>query len=418
MDEIDLKRQLKATRVASRSLNSLAEDEVVAVLLTLADLVETDSHSLQAANRHDLSRMDPEDPKYDRLLLNAERLKAIANDLRRVAGLESPVGKVLEHRTLENGLELEKVSVPMGVIAVIYESRPNVTFDVFALCLKTRNACVLKGSRDARDSNHAAIGLIHRSLREHGFDPSVAFLAPADRGALPIVLKAIDDIDLAIPRGSRGLIDFVREHARVPVIETGAGIVHTFVDASADYDKARKIVTNAKARRVSVCNALDTLVIHRDWLGRLPDLLDELGTRYNTRVFADDDAHAALAGQYPAELRRAEETHFGREFLSYTMSIKTVNNLQDALEHIDRYSSRHSEAVVAEDPNVIDAFLLHVDAAAVYVNASTAFTDGGEFGMGAEIGISTQKLHARGPMALPELTSYKWIIRGNGQVRP
>jgi glutamate-5-semialdehyde dehydrogenase len=418
MDDEQLKRNLRSTREASRTLAAFSDDQIRAVLQTLARKILSHSDQLLEANRSDLSRMDPEDPKYDRLLLNTGRLTAIANDMVHVSTLESPVGQVLERRLLENGLKLEKVTVPMGVIAVIYESRPNVTFDVFALCLKTKNACVLKGSRDAHDSNLAALRLIHESLQEHGLKPEVAFLTPADRSALPLVLEAVDDIDLAIPRGSRGLIDFVRDHARVPVIETGAGIVHTYVDSSADFEKARAIVTNAKARRVSVCNALDTLVVHRDWLKRLPELLEELGAKYNTRVFADESAYLALKDHYEGSLERAQEAHFGQEFLSYAMSVKTVDNLDEALEHIYRHSSRHSEAVIAENPEIIEEFLNRVDAAAVYANTSTAFTDGGEFGMGAEIGISTQKLHARGPMALPELTSYKWIIRGDGQVRP
>jgi len=418
MDETALKQHLRTVREASRTLAACSEEQVSGVLRNLADRLLADGSRVLEANRADLGRMDPEDPKYDRLLLDTGRLEGIAHDLGRIAELDSTVGDVLETRTLENGLQLQKVRVPLGVVAVIYESRPNVTFDVFALCLKTRNACVLKGSRDARDSNLAAIELIHASLHEYGIDPNVTYLAPAERASLPLILQAVDEIDLAIPRGSRGLIDFVRENARIPVIETGAGIVHTYVDASADFEKARAIVTNAKARRVSVCNALDTLVIHCGWLDRLPELMAELGSEFGTRVYADGPSYATLEGKYAAELEPAEVDHFGQEFLSYAMSIKTVGDLEEALEHIHRYSSKHSEAIVAEDENVIEQFLNRVDAAAVYANASTAFTDGGQFGMGAEIGISTQKLHARGPMALPELTSYKWVIRGDGQVRP
>lgn len=418
MDDKQLKLDLRKTRNASRSLSNCTEDDIQAVLVTLAELIPTHTEQLLKANQLDLDRMDPDDPKYDRLLLDTERLKDIASDLRKVASLESPVGQVIERRLLDNGLKLEKVTVPMGVVAVIYESRPNVTFDVFALCFRTRNACVLKGSRDAHHSNKAAVALIHKALTRHGLNPEVVLLTPAVRTALPIVLEAVDDIDLAIPRGSRGLIDFVREHARIPVIETGAGIVHTYVDASAEFGKAQAIVTNAKGRRVSVCNALDTLVLHRKWLKQLPEMLEELGAKYNTRVYADESAYLALLDHYAGPLERAEPAHYGQEFLAYAMSIRTVDNIDAALEHIYRYSSRHSEAIVAEDPVVIEKFLTKVDAAAVYANASTAFTDGAEFGMGAEIGISTQKLHARGPMALPELTSYKWVIRGDGQVRP
>jgi glutamate-5-semialdehyde dehydrogenase len=361
--------------------------------------------------------MPEDDPKYDRLLLNPERLQAICNDLRCVGALPSPVGEVLEQRTLDNGLKLSKVRVPMGVIAVIFESRPNVTFDVFALCLKTRNACVLKGSSDAHDTNQVVVRLMHEVLQEHGVNPDAVFLAPPEREWLPKILQAVGTIDLAIPRGSRGLIDFVRDNARIPVIETGAGIVHTYVDASADLDKAQAIITNAKTRRVSVCNALDTLVIHRDLLPKLPKLMREMGEAHGVEVYADEAAFAALDGRYAGPLKPARDEHFGQEFLSLRMSIKTVADLDEALDHIDRYSSRHSEAIVAEDPAIIERFLAEVDAAAVYANTSTAFTDGGQFGMGAEIGISTQKLHARGPMALPELTSYKWVVRGSGQVR-
>ena len=318
---------------------------------------------------------------------------------------------------MENGLELSKVRVPMGVIAVIFESRPNVTFDVFALCLKTLNACVLKGSSDAHDTNQVVVKLMHEVLEGHGLDTAIVFLAPPERQWLPLILQATDTIDLAIPRGSKGLIDFVRDNARVPVIETGAGIVHTFVDASADLEQAKAIITNAKTRRVSVCNALDTLVLHRDLLPALPAMMQSLGEDYGVEVFADDNAYKALDGRYAARLNHASDEHFGTEFLALRMSVKTVSGLDEALDHIHRYSSKHSEAIVAEDPEVIEQFLNCVDAAAVYANTSTAFTDGGQFGMGAEIGISTQKLHARGPMALPELTSYKWVVRGSGQIR-
>ena len=338
--------------------------------------------------------------------------------MRAVAGLPSPVGETLQHKTLPNGLELSKVRVPIGVIAVIFESRPNVTFDVFALCLKARNASVLKGSSDARETNLVAVGLIHEVLRAEGMDPGIVYLAPPQREYLPEILQAVGLIDLAIPRGSRGLIDFVRDNARIPVIETGAGIVHTYVDASADLRRAAAIITNAKARRVSVCNALDTLLIHRQLLPRLPDLLHTLGAEYEVEVFADAEAFTSLQGRYPARLEHAQEAHFGQEFLAYRMSVKTVSGLDQALEHIHRYSSKHTEAIVAGDQDMVERFLLQVDAAVVMANTSTAFTDGAQFGMGAEIGISTQKLHARGPMALPELTSYKWVVRGEGQVRP
>ena len=409
---------MRAARAAARALAGLAPARTTAILETLADAAIDAAPAILAANASDLERMDPADPRYDRLLLDEGRLDAIAADLRRVAHLPTPLGEVLEERSLENGLHLSKVRVPIGVIAVIFESRPNVTFDVVALSLRSGNACVLKGSRDARDSNTAIVRVVHAVLEDHGIDPGAVLLTSPEREVLPHVLEAVEYVDLAIPRGSRGLIDFVRDHARVPVIETGAGIVHTYVDASADLEKARAIVTNAKARRVSVCNALDTLLIHRDLLGELPALLDELGSRHQAEVFADPESHAALEGRYAGPLHHAEPEHFGREFLSMKMAVGVVGDLDEALDHIHRHSSKHSEAVVAEDPKVLEAFLNGVDAAAVYANTSTAFTDGGQFGMGAEIGISTQKLHARGPMALPELTSYKWVVRGDGQVRP
>ena len=412
-----LEQGLAAAREASRELARCDDDKIRLVLNSLADRTIAAEDEILQANLNDLSRMPESDPKYDRLLLNRQRLADIAQDLRNVAALPSPVGEVLEEKTLDNGLELSKVRVPMGVIAVIFESRPNVTFDVFALCLKTLNACVLKGSSDAHDTNRVVVKIMHQVLHEHDINPAVVLLAPPQREYLPAILQTTETIGLAIPRGSKGLIDFVRDNARIPVIETGAGIVHTYVDASADLAKAKIIITNAKSRRVSVCNALDTLVLHRNLLPELPDLMRSLGEDHAVEVFADEASFAVLDGQYAAGLQAASEEHFGTEFLSLKMSIKTVSGLDEALEHIHHYSSKHSEAIVAEDPQTIEKFLNTVDAAAVYANTSTAFTDGGQFGMGAEIGISTQKLHARGPMALPELTSYKWIVRGSGQIR-
>lgn len=404
-------------REAAREL-ALCDDAIISAMLnSLADRTVAAAQEILQANLSDLSRMPVSDPKYDRLLLNPERLADIAQDLRNVAALPSPVGEILAQRQLENGLALSKIRVPMGVIAVIFESRPNVTFDVFALCVKTRNACVLKGSSDAHATNQVVVSLIHKVLAEHDIDPDIVLLAPPQREWLPLILQATDCIDLAIPRGSKGLIDFVRDNARVPVIETGAGIVHTYVDASADLEKAQAIITNAKTRRVSVCNALDTLVLHRDLLPALPSMMQSMGADHGVEVFADEAAFAALDGHYAGKLQRASDEHFGTEFLSLKMSIKTVSGIAAALEHIHRYGSKHSEAIVAEDSQMIEQFLNHVDAAVVFANTSTAFTDGAQFGMGAEIGISTQKLHARGPMALPELTSYKWVVRGSGQIR-
>jgi glutamate-5-semialdehyde dehydrogenase len=412
-----LENGLNQTREAARELARCEDRDIREVLIDLADRAMQACDDILAANRLDLARMSQNDPKYDRLLLNEDRLRAISDDLRCVAEMPSPVGEVLQQQQLDNGLELSKVRVPMGVIAVIFESRPNVTFDVFALCLKTHNACVLKGSSDAHDTNTVIVRLMHEVLAGHSINTAAVFLAPPQREYLPQILQATGYIDLAIPRGSRGLIDFVRENARIPVIETGAGIVHTYVDASADLDKARDIITNAKTRRVSVCNALDTLVLHRSLLPELPAMMQNMGDEHGVEVFADQEAFDALDGHYGGKLNPAEQEHFGQEFLSLRLSIKTVSGLDEAIDHIHHYSSKHSEAIVAEDPAVIEKFLNSVDAAAVYANTSTAFTDGGQFGMGAEIGISTQKLHARGPMALPELTSYKWVVRGNGQIR-
>lgn len=408
--------QLHATRQAARKLNQLSNADINTILNRLADACVAQTPSLLAANQQDLDRMDPADPKYDRLLLNPQRLQDIAKDIRKVAQLPSPLGRVLEEKTLPNGLEIKKITVPMGLIGIVYESRPNVTFDVFALCFKSGNAAVLKGSRDAHFSNLAIVGLIKNILADYQLEQTV-YLAPSEREALLPILTANQYIDLVIPRGSQGLIDFVRKNATVPVIETGAGIVHTYFDASGDLTKGSAIVHNAKTRRVSVCNALDTLIVHEARLSDLAALLQPLAAS-QVALFADEAALAQLEGHYPAELLSlASEEHFGTEFLSYKMSVKTVANLQAALDHIDQYSSRHSETIVAEDPEVQAQFLRDVDAAVVYTNASTAFTDGAQFGMGAEIGISTQKLHARGPMALPELTSYKWVVKGDGHIR-
>ncbi|MEM9305455.1 MAG: glutamate-5-semialdehyde dehydrogenase [Pseudomonadota bacterium] len=408
---------LAATRDASRQLTVASEEVLQQVILRMADILDESHEAVLAANAQDLARMDPEDPKYDRLRLDPERLAGIAGDARAVARLPCPVGEVLEQRTLDNGLGLQKVRVPVGVVAVVYESRPNVTFDVVSLCLRTANAAVLTGSRVAADSNAPLVAIRPPALAEAGLPREAVYLAPAAREALKPILDATEFVDLAIPRGSQGLIDFVRDNARVPVIETGAGIVHTYVDAAADLAMAKAIITNAKSRRVSVCNALDTVVLHSDHLGALPMLLAELGELHGVEVFADERAGAVLAGAYAGPLHPAAEEDFGREFLALKMSVKVVDGLDEALTHIARYSSKHSEAVVTEDETVAERFLREVDAAAVYHNTSTAYTDGAQFGMGAEIGISTQKLHARGPMALPELTSYKWIVRGTGQIR-
>ncbi|WP_116126197.1 glutamate-5-semialdehyde dehydrogenase [Lewinella sp. IMCC34183] len=413
----DIRGELQHLRAAAALLNRLSPDRLNACLCRLADLAESEMEDLLAANRADLSRMDSNNPKYDRLLLNEDRLRAIAADLRRVAGLPSPLGRTLEDRILANGLQLSRVSVPIGVVGIVFESRPNVTFDVFALNLKAGNATVLKGSRDAADSNRAIKKLIDRALADTDLPPA-CYLAPAERGALQPILTADGLVDVIIPRGSQGLIDHVRANATVPVIETGAGICHTYVDAPANLDWAKDIITNAKARRVSVCNALDCLLLHQAQLGKLPFLLEPLGSTHRCEVYADSDAYAALEGQYPADLlKHANEDSFGTEFLRMAMSVKVVEGIEEAIAHVARYGSRHSESIVSDDEVNQERYLREVDAAVVYVNSSTAFTDGGQFELGAEIGISTQKLHARGPMGLEALTSYKWLVRGGGQVR-
>ncbi|MDX5421371.1 MAG: glutamate-5-semialdehyde dehydrogenase [Hymenobacteraceae bacterium] len=412
-----LQQVFKSVKQASRKLNLLSEDKIKKVLEDLAAKAVEATETILASNQQDLERMDAGDPKYDRLKLTRERIEGIAADIRNVAGLPSPLGKVLSERSLENGLELQKVSVPLGVIGIIYEARPNVTFDVFSLCLRSGNALLLKGGSDAKDSNAAIVKLIHEVLEHNGVDKSIVQLLPPHREATHEMLHAVDYVDIIIPRGSQGLINYVRENSKVPVIETGAGIVHTYFDKFADLASGKDIVVNAKTRRVSVCNALDCLVIHEDRLADLAEIGKGLAQK-GVEVFADAAAYAALKDSYPGDkLNKATEKHFGTEFLSLKMSVKTVASLEEAIDHINTYTSRHSEAILSENEEHVDHFLKAVDAAAVYANTSTAFTDGAQFGLGAEIGISTQKLHARGPMALDELTSYKWVVRGKGQVR-
>ncbi|MET3980135.1 glutamate-5-semialdehyde dehydrogenase [Mucilaginibacter sp. UYP25] len=387
------------------------------VLLDVAQAAIDQTDYLLQENQKDLARMEPTDPKYDRLTLTAERIKAIAGDMENVAGLDSPLGKVLSDNTLPNGLQIKKVRVPLGVVGVIYEARPNVTFDVFVLCFKTGNISILKGGSDADNSNRAIMKVIHGVLSVHGIDANFATLLPVEREATEALLNAVGYVDVLIPRGSQSLINYVREGSKVPVIETGAGIVHTYFDETGDLKKAVAIIDNAKTRRVSVCNALDCLIINSKRLGDLVHITEPLAAK-QVQLYADKKAFEVLDGHYPPEfLAEAKPEHFGTEFLSMKMSIKTVDTLEQALQHIAVNSSKHSEAIISEDELNIETFLNRVDAAAVYVNASTGFTDGAQFGLGAEIGISTQKLHARGPMGLEELTSYKWIVKGNGQVR-
>lgn len=416
--EIDVLTGLEKLSKSARKLVQLSDDEIRAILYDIADITGQHHDLILKENQKDLDRMDPSNPKYDRLLLNPDRLVAIENDIRAVADLPSPLGRILEERHTDQGLHLKKISVPMGVIGIVYESRPNVTFDVIALCLKSGNASALKGSRDAHFSNLAIVKLIKEVLSKYGLEDAI-YLAPSARESLSFILEATDYIDIIIPRGSQGLINFVRDHAKVPVIETGAGIVHTYYDYSADLELGKDIIVNAKTRRVSVCNALDTLLIHKDRVNDLSVIFEGQDRENGLEIFADDTSYKALKNHYDRNLLHgATVEDFGTEFLSMKMSIKVVENLEQALDHIAAYSSKHSEAIIASDQDTIDHFFRNVDAAAVYANTSTAFTDGGQFGLGAEIGISTQKLHARGPMGLAEITSYKWIISSNGLTRP
>jgi glutamate-5-semialdehyde dehydrogenase len=414
---MDYKNYFEDALIAGRDIIDISADTIVAVLRDLSEAAVAQTDLLLSENQKDLNRMDAADPKYDRLKLTAARIQDIAKDMLNVAELPNPLGHVLSEQTMPNGLYIKKISVPLGIVGVIYEARPNVTFDVFALCFKTGNVCVLKGGSDAEFSNKAIIKLIHTVLAKHNINVNVATLLPAEREATEALLNASGYIDVLIPRGSQQLIDRVRQQSKVPVIETGAGIVHTYFDETADLQKGSEIICNAKTRRVSVCNALDCLIIHESRLYDLPKVAKPLAEKA-VEIYADDDAYAALQGHFPNKLlHKAQPEHFGTEFLSLKMAIKTVNGLSEALDHIARHSSKHSEAIITEDANNASTFLNKVDAAAVYVNASTAFTDGAQFGLGAEIGISTQKLHARGPMGLQELTSYKWLIKGDGQVR-
>ena len=407
----------EAARRAANLLGETDSEVLGRVVKRAAHLLREHSAMLLAANARDLAAMAVDSPLRDRLLLTEERIASIASDMEAVAELPSPQGETLAAWTRPNGMTICKVRVPFGVVGMICEARPNVTADIFSLCMKTGNACVLKGGSDARHSNETIAALLREALRGEGLDEASFTLLPSEHEAVGALLGAVGQVDVVIPRGGAGLIRFVRENARVPVIETGAGIVHAYFDRDGDLDKGRAIVCNAKTRRVSVCNALDCLVIHRARLGDLAALCDPLAAR-RVEIFADEEAYGALTGRYPAcLLRHAAAEHFGTEFLDYKMAIRTVDSLDDALAHIARYSSRHSEAIITENDAAARRFTQSVDAACVYVNVSTAFTDGAQFGFGAEVGISTQKLHARGPMGLPELTTYKYVICGEGQIR-
>ena len=412
---MQLKEIFERVKRASKTLALLSDEQRNEILLAVADAIINNQERILKANGEDLARMDQSSPLYDRLQLTASRLEGIAADMRNVATLPSPLGHITKQKTLPNGLRLCRISVPFGVIGMIYEARPNVTFDVFSLCFKSGNACVLKGGKDADYSNREEVALIHEILEKYGVSKDVVALLPATHEATGEMLNAVGYVDLCIPRGGRKLIDFVRDTARIPVIETGAGVVNTYFDKDGDLEMGKAIINNAKTRRVSVCNALDCLLVH---LARLTDLarLVELLAEKNVIIYADEEAYAALYGKYPY-LEHATADSFGTEFMDYKLAIKTVASPEEALAHIDENGSGHSESVITMNEAVAHQFQMHVDAACVYWNAPTSFTDGAQFGLGAEIGISTQKLGPRGPMALEEICTYKWLIEGEGQIR-
>lgn len=408
---------LEKAQLATRSVKSLPDADKQALLYKLADKLIAHADEIILENKKDLDRMPDADPKKDRLLLNAARIQSLADSLHDIAALPDPSNQVISEKTLENGLLVRKQTVPLGVVGVIYESRPNVTVDVAALCIRSGNACVLRGGTDAFYTNTVLVCLIREALQETGADPEAVQLLPTDRSHIADLLTAVKYVDIIIPRGSQQLIDYVREHSRVPVIETGAGVCHTYVESTADLEMAARIVTNAKVSRPSVCNALDTVIVDRAVVKDFLPIVAPMLAAYNVEIFADEIAYPVLQSvQYP-HLVKASEEDFGREFLDFKCSVKVVDDAAAALEHIRHFSSKHSEAIITKDAALTERFLNEVDAAAVYVNASTRFTDGGVFGLGAEIGISTQKLHARGPFALEKLVTEKWIVRGAGQVR-
>lgn len=403
------------THKAATALQQPGDRQLKKLLTSLADEIVGNTKALIRENAKDLAKQDPDNPKNDRLLLNEQRIKNIAASIKKVASLPDPTGKILEERTLPNGLQLQKMSVALGVVGAIYESRPNVTFDIAALCLRSRNACVLKGSGDAENTNKLAVKIIKKILKDNDINPDVVTLLPSAREVVEEIFKATKYIDVLIPRGSDGLIQYVRKNSLVPVIETGAGVCHVYVEEHANLNKAINIVVNAKTSRPSVCNAADAILVDKkiagDFLGKLKPEFE----KFSVEVFADNNSYKLLKGY--SHLNKATPEDFGREFLSMKCAVKVVSGIDEALDHIAEYSTRHSEAIVSENKKACERFIKEVDAAAVYTNASTRFTDGEEFGLGAEIGISTQKLHARGPFALEKLVTEKWIIKGNGQIR-
>ena len=413
---MQLKETFEKVKRASKSLALLSDEQRNDILNAVADAIINNKTRILEANAQDLAKMSKENPLYDRLQLTDSRLEGIASDMRNVATLPTPLGHITKQKTLPNGLRLCRISVPFGVIGMIYEARPNVTFDVFSLCFKSGNACVLKGGKDADCSNREEVALIHEILEQYGVSKDVVALLPATHEATGEMLNAVGYVDLCIPRGGRKLIDFVRDTARIPVIETGAGVVNTYFDEEGDLEMGKAIINNAKTRRVSVCNALECLIIHESRLQDLPALCEKMAEK-NVIIYADSKAYAALDGKYPY-LENATDDSFGTEFMDYKMAIKTVASLEEALEHIDENGSGHSESIITMNEQTARKFQAHVDAACVYWNAPTSFTDGAQFGLGAEIGISTQKLGPRGPMALEEICTYKWLIEGEGQTRP
>jgi glutamate-5-semialdehyde dehydrogenase len=408
---------LEKTHAASAEVRRLNDAQKKGILNRLAEILLENTEQIITENQKDLLRMDLADPKYDRLKLTDQRIQDLAESMREVANLTDPSGQIILERELGNGLKIKKIAVPMGVVGVIYEARPNVTVDVTALCLRSGNAVVLRGGSDAFDTNSFLVNLIHNVLREFSVDTNCITLLPPDRELVKELLTATRYVDLIIPRGSDSLIQFVRKHSLVPTIETGAGVCHTYVEATADLQKAADIVVNAKVSRPSVCNALDTVVVDEAIAEAFLPMLYNGFLKWNVEVFADEISYKIFSEiDYPY-LQKASQDDFGREFLDYKCSVKVVAGFSEAIEHINKYSSRHSEAIISQNQDYCDRFTQEIDAAAVYTNASTRFTDGGQFGLGAEIGISTQKLHARGPFALEKLVTEKWIVTGDGQIR-
>ncbi len=412
-----IKPLLENASLATTAARSLSDEQKVEILKTLAARLRDNVSFIVSENKKDLDKMPDSDPKKDRLLLSESRINDLAKSVEEISSLPDPSGHLQYENTLANGLSVKKVTVPLGVVGIIYESRPNVTVDVAALCIRSGNVCVLRGGTDAFSTNSALVALIRAVLSEYQVDANIVQLLPADRKFMPELLTATKYVDILIPRGSQQLIDYVREHASVPVIETGAGVCHTYVESTANLAKAADIVTNAKVSRPSVCNSLDTVIVDKKVAKQLLELLAPRLLEYQVEIFADEFSYLILKELEYLYLNKAVEEDFGREFLDFKCSVKTVENADEALKHIRNYSSKHSEAIISENKELCERFLKEVDAAAVFTNASTRFTDGGVFGLGAEIGISTQKLHARGPFALEKLVTEKWIVRGDGQIR-